>query len=307
MNAQLLFVHALTSLHPGTGQGAGVIDLPVAREVATGIPYLPGSSLKGVLRERSGGNGTTDYVFGPTTITDQENARAGAAIFADQRLLLLPVRSLAGTFAWVTSGYILRRFERDCLQIGIKAPGGIMPDGKANLQRAYVPIGSQIGHGEGDSRMVYLEDLDLRCGTAIDTAEAWAKWLMQALFPNDTEWQALFRQRFCIVHDDVLSFLLDTATEITARNVLSDTKTSKNLWYVEALPAETVLYGPVMAQQVGDGLKPAETLAAVNKLLAQPLQLGGNASVGRGLCRFAPLSADTAATFTAAEEGTDEN
>ena len=51
MNAQLLFTHALSPLHAGTGQGIGVIDLPIAREKATGIPYLPGSSLKGTLRD----------------------------------------------------------------------------------------------------------------------------------------------------------------------------------------------------------------------------------------------------------------
>ncbi|HEY7420145.1 MAG TPA: RAMP superfamily CRISPR-associated protein, partial [Ktedonobacteraceae bacterium] len=52
MNAQLTFIHALSPLHAGTGQGAGVIDLPVAREKATNIPFLPGSSLKGALRTR---------------------------------------------------------------------------------------------------------------------------------------------------------------------------------------------------------------------------------------------------------------
>ena len=41
----LLFLHALSPLHAGTGQGIGAIDLPIAREKATGIPYLPGSSL----------------------------------------------------------------------------------------------------------------------------------------------------------------------------------------------------------------------------------------------------------------------
>ena len=48
----LSFVHALSPLHAGTGQGAGIIDLPIAREKATGLPYLPGSSLKGTLRAR---------------------------------------------------------------------------------------------------------------------------------------------------------------------------------------------------------------------------------------------------------------
>src|SRR2546421_6392475 len=110
MNAQLTFVHALSSLHAGTGQGDGVIDLPIAREKATGIPFLPGSSLKGTLRD-SCKDARKEKVFGPQN--DKADEYAGAVQFSDQRLLLLPIRSLAGTFAWVTSPYILDRFARD--------------------------------------------------------------------------------------------------------------------------------------------------------------------------------------------------
>jgi CRISPR-associated protein Cmr4 len=51
MAARLMFVHALSSLHAGTGQGVGTIDLPIARERATDLPVIPGSSIKGCLRE----------------------------------------------------------------------------------------------------------------------------------------------------------------------------------------------------------------------------------------------------------------
>ncbi|NTV66007.1 MAG: type III-B CRISPR module RAMP protein Cmr4, partial [Oscillochloris sp.] len=37
MTTHMLFTHALSPLHPGTGQGVGVIDLPIAREKATGL------------------------------------------------------------------------------------------------------------------------------------------------------------------------------------------------------------------------------------------------------------------------------
>ena len=113
MNAHLTFVHALSPLHAGTGQGSGVIDLPIAREKATGLPFLPGSSLKGALRSRCPEK-ERNLIFGSDTnsISADSNA-ASPAQFSDQRLLLLPVRSLAGTFAWVTSPYILRRFARD--------------------------------------------------------------------------------------------------------------------------------------------------------------------------------------------------
>jgi CRISPR-associated protein Cmr4 len=92
-------------LHAGVGQAAELIDLPIARLKGTGIPYVPGSSIKGVLRDaRSGAGFNSDEVqavFGP----DKDNAdkHAGALICTDARLLALPVRSFRGTFAYVTS------------------------------------------------------------------------------------------------------------------------------------------------------------------------------------------------------------
>ncbi|MFQ5437083.1 MAG: type III-B CRISPR module RAMP protein Cmr4, partial [Anaerolineae bacterium] len=84
-----------------------------------------------------------------------------------------------------------------------------------------------------------------------------------------------------------LSFLLETATEVIARNVLDENKTSQNLWYEEALPAETVLVGLVTAQRVGtNGMDQDEALKAGVKLTEGMTQLGGNATIGRGLCRL---------------------
>src|SRR6266700_1636720 len=132
MTAQLTFVHALSPLHAGIGQGAGVIDLPIAREKATGLPFLPGSSLKGALKALCPDENTRKRIFGADpTGSDTSNDYASPIQFSDQRLLLLPVRSLAGTFAWVTSPYILRRFVRDLRDIRVDAPASI-PDPKQN-------------------------------------------------------------------------------------------------------------------------------------------------------------------------------
>src|SRR5947208_12166768 len=50
--ARLLFLHAQTGLHPGSGTALGTVDLPVQRERHTGWPTIPGSALKGILRDR---------------------------------------------------------------------------------------------------------------------------------------------------------------------------------------------------------------------------------------------------------------
>ena len=49
MNTSILGLLAETSIHPGAGESAGFIDMPVAREGATGYPVIVGSSLKGAL------------------------------------------------------------------------------------------------------------------------------------------------------------------------------------------------------------------------------------------------------------------
>ena len=52
MKTAMLGLLAETSVHPGSGRGVGVVDLPVARETATDYPVLVGSSLKGALRDK---------------------------------------------------------------------------------------------------------------------------------------------------------------------------------------------------------------------------------------------------------------
>lgn len=101
MAATSVFIHAITPLHAGTGQGVDVIDQPIARERATQLPLLPGSSIKGVLRDRYdedriGSDAERLALFGPRTESAADFA--GALQFSDARLLLFPVRSMASTF-----------------------------------------------------------------------------------------------------------------------------------------------------------------------------------------------------------------
>jgi CRISPR-associated protein Cmr4 len=275
----------LTPLQPGTGRGLGVVDLPIAREVATGLPYLPGSSFKGVLRDRCGKNGDSIKLFGPET--DNASDHAGMVQFTDMRLLLLPVRSLAGTFAWVTSPFVLRRFARDCQMAGLMPP--TVPT-ISDIEKTAATTNSALFIKQNE---VVLEDLLLKQETVANLSgdKGWASFLADQLFPNDTGWQETLKTHLCLVHDDALSFLLETATEVVARIRLQDdskTVAKGGLWYEEMLPAETILTGLAVAQQVQKtGLTPTAALTKVGNLLTPPIfQFGGNATVGRGLCRL---------------------
>src|SRR5579885_1602262 len=310
MNAQLTFVHALSALHAGVGQGAGVIDLPIAREKATGLPFLPGSSVKGALRTRafldakdkSAEETLYTCIFGPKEILETDS-RASMVQFSDQKLLLLPIRSLAGTFAWVTSPYILRRLARDIKDIGLSQPAPVPTVTDTGKQHCLVTSDNAaiVMEIKGkNEKKVYLEDLDLKVQANNDLSE-WAKWIGRRVFSNaeDAEWQELLNNRFCVVHDDVFNFLITTATEVTARIRLqenSKTVVDGGLLYNDALTTETILSGIVMAtphkdQKVRDLLKmdrdltPDEIFKALEILGDNAIQLGGKATVGRGLCR----------------------
>ena len=67
----------------------------------------------------------------------------------------------------------------------------------------------------------------------------------------------------------------DDNLPIIARNVLENGE-SKNLWYEQVLPAETVLY--TIIQEKGNDL--------ANALDGKIVQIGANATIGYGYCKF---------------------
>ncbi len=284
METKLLFIQALSSLQPGTGQGVGVIDQPVSREKATGLPYLPGSTIKGVLRDCWEQENIPDLekVFGQTTSADEPYA--GSVSLMDGRLLLLPVRSLAGVFAWVTSPFILNRFIRDCKMVRIQGlPDTVSVPSNNNVVLTQASV---LKIAQGIDKVI-LEDLQIDVSDADQQVDAWADWLAKAIQPKDPKWQDDFKKRFCIVSDDVLSYFSETGTEVTPRIRIDDeTKTASGqaLWYEESLPAETILISLVVAKKVMAST--ATVFDGLSQIVKTPVQFGGGATVGKGLCKL---------------------
>jgi CRISPR-associated protein Cmr4 len=283
----MVFIRALSPIHTGTGQAVGVIDLPVARERVTGWPYLPGSTIKGVLRgacdpDKPYGEETKNDVFfrafGPET--DHASDFAGALAFCDGHLLCFPVRSFLGTFAWLTCPLALARWQDDALASGItiEVPDGLRP----RRDEALVAQGSVLAAPQGGT--IYLEELDLTADVPDgDPVRTLATRIGEAVFASDA-WRARFRERLAVVPDDIFTGLTESATEIAARIRLADeskTVARGALWYEEAVPPQTIFACPVLVE---DRLLPAtEAWKLLDRAIAHPRQIGGNASVGRGL------------------------
>ena len=284
----LLALFAETPLHPGTGQSTGVVDLPVQRERHTQFPIIPSTSLKGCLRElaeRRWGRESREVheVFGPPA-GDGANLHAGAVALTDARLLSFPVRSLSHVFVWVTCPLVLGRLARD---LGLA--GGVA----AGLAVTQPVEGSLISASADLTGTVVLEDLTFE---AMPNPEWQAMTERLARFLPDDATHAVYRQKFrqhlVLIGDNDFSYLVQHATQVTARIKLVDQlKTSENLWYEETLPADTLMYTLVRPEQprrqdpaLGDA---AEVRARVTGLLGGEgsfIQVGGNETVGQGWC-----------------------
>ncbi|GIX05526.1 MAG: type III-B CRISPR module RAMP protein Cmr4 [Planctomycetaceae bacterium] len=292
---KMYFVHCLTPTHMGIGRGLGYIDLPIDRDKVTQWPIIRGSALKGVLADfhhaapgQRANDSLSRIAFGIPGDA-QNSANSGSLIFTDAQLVCLPVRSLFGTFAWVTSPLCLDKLRRTL--------GTVLPQHELNTLT--IPPAKDKGvvsqHNvtlvQGDN--IYLEDLDLQVEQRAQ-ATAWADKLAQWVFPGHSDWINSFIQRFAIVPDDVFTFLCQTGTEVHTRvRIDDDTKTVAQgaLWTEESLPAESILMGLVHCQRVyanGSNQAGINCEQLIDKFASGTvlLQIGGKATVGRGQARI---------------------
>ncbi len=267
MSNIVLGLLAETFIHSGTGRNEGAIDLPVARESATDYPYIPGSSLKGALRDYARGywkNGDEEKedkkvrkCFG-----EEGAEQAGGVLVSDGRLLLLPVRSLTGAYKWITCPLVLERLRRDLERGGssIAIPGVTSP-----------PEGKYLGK---DDRSLYLEERtferegDLPANLVTELSK---------LIADDGTAKRL-NDQLVVLHDNDFNWFARYALSVQARNKLDKNKKSENLWYEETLPPDTLMYALLGARTKDSGI------GELQKLLQEHpyLQTGGNETVGQG-------------------------
>lgn len=293
---RLYLLHALTPLHVGTGDAVGAIDLPTLRERHTGFPLLPGSSVKGVLREAAElapavAEESVRFAFGPP----RENAgdHRGGLVLTDAHLLALPVRSLCGTFGWVTCGEVLRRLRRDLEVAGIDAPdpvpavgeraAGLLPTDDGQKSSALlVPVRQQV----------FLEELLLTVEKRPEVTKL-AEWMAERLWPGDEQAHTLLRQRLLVVHDDVFAFFTRVGLEVRSRVKIdpeTGTAAESGPWAEEHIPAEALLWGLAMGRTTlveGEKKRPGDSLGVLAEVAgAGPvLRFGGHATIGLGRAR----------------------
>jgi CRISPR-associated protein Cmr4 len=299
--AKPLFLIARTPLHAGAGSDLGYIDLPIQREKHTGFPKVEASSLKGALREvfekltsyKDASNTEikvskkeVELSFGP----ESGDSHAGALGFTDARLLLFPMKSLKGIFAWVTCPMVLEKFKNE-LDICHLSPNADA------LKEALPVLSSKISIGDisvlGINDKVILEEYSLSIDVEPET-KAFADALGTVLSIPDLD------KRLIVLDNETFTDFIKMHTEVISRIVIGKSGTADNLFNEEFLPAESVLYSLVLASPIfqsddnkkgifnpnGGIEKDYEKMLQYFKYGLKPtFQLGGDATLGKGIMR----------------------
>ena len=288
----LMFIYVETPLHVGAARSLGTVDLPIQRERSTGYPMVQASSLKGALRAETHGRLSQEdefVIFGPETV--QASDHAGALSVGDARILLFPVRSLSGVFAWTTSLDVLARFQRDAVRAG-QDLGWALPTASPGTDEAWVNSATLLA---GDS--VVLEEFSFKPNRdqqkLVQTIGAWLaeRALRPEPEPEYDYWRSALPARLCILPADAFRDFTQYSTEVQTHIKLNpNTKTVDRetgaLWTSESLPVDTLLYAPLMAtpaRRPGVELSGVQLLQRLNDLKLTRLQLGGDETTGQGM------------------------
>jgi CRISPR-associated protein Cmr4 len=320
MTAALIGYYTITPTHCGTGQAADAVDLPIAREAHTGHPIFPATSIKGSIRDvfeqPEANSKEVENWFGPRLVdpgdADSGGAqlRAGAVTFGEGRLLAFPVRCLHTSFCYVTCPLVIERFRRDLCAHGLQSFWGDEPVNleEGDLWRKVSVLVSPALHGElreaAGARVLVLEDLafDTDSGeiAADPVVESVAQVFAKLLPKKENSTRSRLTRQLVVIRDEFFQDLVRRTTPVQARVALTENKTTSNggnLWYEETLPSDSLLssFVGLRRQRSHGGASEGDADRKANaghrefweqlvKRSESPLQIGGNETVGLGLC-----------------------
>lgn len=341
-NATPLFLICETPLHVGSGSDLGIVDLPIQRERHTNFPKIEASSLKGALREafESAFNTKTftnlndndvkiHRVFGfdDGSLSDAQktqlkshfkNAKneeqtqfSGALALTDARLLLFPVKSLYGVFAWITCPRVIKKFIADLgltdLSVTFSETSSPMV---ANGSTLLNKTATQVQLEEFVFDVIEEKDAKKIEKTAeSNTVNDLGTWLKNALFgATDTSyWATKIEKDIVVLDDNDFRDFVTLATEVITRIKIDNstgTVAQGQLFSEEYLPAESIMYSLAMfadefrqddakdktkrkmkAQKEGEHEGVLEFFESGLTANQNIVQVGANATLGKGIIK----------------------
>lgn len=299
MRKEYYLLKVLTPLHIGAGQGLGHVDLPIVREAHTNFPYIPGTSLKGALRNleinqvaRARGEKPSQVeerltknkfdqkeedilrlakifgVAGEGAERDKEalekgkEVGAGKVLFSDAFIVLFPVKSAKGIFSLTTCPYVINRFFE---LLGIDQRVKDVPEGK-------VKVLSTKDHGNLINNRLLLEEFVFEA----EESEELKKFVeLVGTFVGEEN----KRRIVCVNDTDFMDFVSNYTEVQTHIKINLDTGTAKEgaLWTEEYVPAESIFASSLVFLEELDFTPPTT------------FHLGGDITTGKGFVKVQRL------------------
>jgi len=280
MRGGVLFIYTLFPLHAGGEAVLGPVDLPIQREKPLDFPIIQSSEIKGALRSFLKDKNLARKFFGSPP--EESPTQSGSAIIADAKLLLYPVKSLKGTFAWITCPLILERFLRDLEIVGLtgfknKVSFEVLKEVKDDKALAAPQSENKI------DRRAVLEEIEVE----IEEREE-VRVISEALkeFIPEEKWKEKLTSRFIIVNDDLFRKFTKFYSYVVTRVRLTEEKVvDEGPWTVEALPPETLLYSPLLfiPQRAKDEKLHEDFKSQFD---GKVVQIGGDETLGWGFSKL---------------------
>jgi len=290
----LLYLYALSTLHPGVGRGGEYVDLPVQRD-EFGYPVIWGSSLKGSLRSYFTINykNVVTHIFGAEPESDEVSEHPSAVLIHDARLLLLPARSLKGVWLYTLSPHTLSYLELAAEAVKyvctekVKIVSDILSS-VDKLKEKVPPVGSIIVSDSRylvDSDRVFINEKEF---AAKEDPELYTlvKNILPAEFHNVLQGVAL-------VNNDDMVDIIRKSLLVQYRVRLNKEKKiveRGSLWSEEHIPQRSIFVSCVICKpssykQTQTELQQAKGVYNFVKK-ANFINLGGKETVGHGLVKL---------------------
>ncbi len=312
MRKEHYLLKVLTPLHIGAGQGLGHVDLPIVREAHTNFPYIPGTSLKGalrnleinrVVRERKRGEKPSQLeekltdkdkfdpedrdivrlakIFGTAgevaeqdkeALEEGKEVGAGKVLFSDAFIVLFPVKSAKGIFSLTTCPYVINRFF-ELLDIDQRVED--VPEGKVKVLNTNGHKNLIKDNKDNNKYKLLLEEFVFE----VEESEELKKFVeLVGTFVGEEN-----KRRIVCVNDTDFKDFVSNYTEVQTHikiNLDTGTVEERALWTEEYVPAESVFaFSLVFLENIDFSLDPDFLL----------FHLGGDITTGKGFVKVQKL------------------
>lgn len=269
------YLYSLAPIHCG-GEGDLGNILEIAREVHTEFPYVPGSSLRGCIRNEVARlcKESADRLFGKK-LSDSEQMGVHQVWFGDARLLWMPMRTMSyqgqDIFTWVSCPALIRDHA---IVTGVSCP--TLPS---------TPCGDKAGDYVVADAKLSVQSFTEEVKSVLNLAGDWPNSL-------NSEIKQTWNQNRLIVPNCYFKIMMEHSLWTQVRNKIQDSEDGANqvgsaevFWTDVCIPRDTFLYYAWGYRPLTNSDSEKITKDDCEKLHSVVnglIQVGGQANIGRG-------------------------